>query len=532
MNRWTRDELVGADLVWLLTITIAGREVRWSSRPVETVDADGRTRPYDGGLEGVDVAREIQGPGAEPALPTAALDLLMPADLDLPTLIEQGHDLAGCVGELSLWAVGTAHEDRRVYLQGIVQEPEYGDADEPVSLTLSAIPWESSSLYPPAEAVISADTWPASREADHGAPYPTIIGYPGEVGNDTHPGSIAYPVEYFGTEAETLVVADGRVEATSAVLWYDGASAGAIAITTDTDALGRLVSVMDISGQATAVREASEFHVSWRQTTGGGIQGPRGAELRGAGDVLLWAMRTSGRAVDEGAFAAVADVLNSYKIDASIEEFCDLYEWAVEHVLPLLPAEIVHTGDGATPALWRQAATVGDAVEHLDADEGGNVVRASRVSYSSVADIINDARISWAYDVAEDAYLQTTRAETPVDITDTAQVGHAAIAGSRSRYGTRATEIETQATCDPATAGKVIGWLLDVYAYPWRAVTYDAGQELGHLDAGDPVTITDTSLAWNRRPAMVRAVRWTSEATVSLDLILFRLPSRDLAPEP
>lgn len=539
MRRWTREELVGADLVWLLTITIAGREVRWSSRPVETVDADGRIRPYDGGLEAVDVAREIQGPGAEPALPTAALDLLMPADLDLPTLIEQGHDLAGCVGELSLWAVGTAHEDRRVYLSGIVQEPEYGDADEPVSLTLSAIPWESSSLYPPDEASITLDTWPEARDEDIGASYPVPIGRPGagDAGSSAVRGSIAYPVEFvtvMGTVyCNKLLLAYGRVAATAATLIYtDTGGSVSITITHETDGLGQTVAVADISGASNAVRTATSYHVAWDSTTGGGIQGTRGDTMDGAGDVLAWAMRTAGYPVQQGAFEALADALNLYRLGISIEQPVDLYEWVVEHVLPLLPAELVHTGTGAAPVLWRYAATASDAYEHINADEGGNVVRAGRVAYSSTADVVNDVRVRWSYDVGTEYYTRltaTTLDPTPGDGDD---INHPTGRPSQQRYGVRSTEIKTQAVYSRVTVGQVIGWLPDVYAYPWRAVTYDAGQELGHLDAGDPVTITDTSLAWDRRPAMVRAVRWTSEATVSLDLIVFRLPARDLAPSP
>lgn len=531
MRRWSRDELVGTELVWLLTIDHHGRELRWSSRTAYTVDTDGRNRPYDGGLDAPEVERAIQGPGGEPSLPSLPFEVFQPPGVDLAADAEVGRPLAGCTGELALWVDGSAHEDRRVYLRGVVEEPEYGDTEEPVRFSLSALPWTAETLYPPAEATITETTWPEAGSGALGNCYPVIIGCPGQYetapASSTTSGSPAYAVQYTGANADTVLVADGRVMATQAVLFYDGVSAGAVAIDTTTDALGRLVSVMDISGLAAGVRTATSYHVGWRTSDGGGIIGPRGGTMSGAGDVLAWAMRTSGREVDEGAFQAVAGPLNAYRVGVCIEEPCDLWEWAVEHLLPLVPAELVFTGDAVAPVLWPYLATTSDAVEHLT--EGQGVTRDGAVSYSSLADVANDLRLSWAYRNAANSYLRRTALVAAPDIAADDDAQQASLIAERSvrRYGRRSRETQSQAVYDSATAGAVLGWQAIVYALPWRSVTYTAGQEFGWLDAGDVVTITDAALSWTSRVAIVRAVRWLDEQTIALDLVITELPGRD-----
>lgn len=532
MRRWTVADLEGAELCWLLTIQHRGRELRWSSRPVTTTDADGRVRPYDGGLDLDTVSTALSGPGGDAAIPSASFDLLMPADLDYPAEEEADWSLAGCVGELALWAVGTSHESRRVVINGIIEEPEYGDADEPVSVTLTAAPWDISTLYPPPEASITAETWPEAVDDAVGKSYPVIIGCPGEYEvspTTVAPGSPAYPVEWsvvLGVDlVDTLLIADGWVEATSVVLIYDEGSGGAVNVTRRTDGLGRQVSVLDISGLSTAIRGSASYHIAWRASTGGGIMGPTGGTMRGAGDALAWALRTSGRPVDVGRFEAAAAELNRYRVGIAIEEPCDLYEWAQEHIMPLLPAEIVHTGDGLAPVIWRYNARAADAVAHLV--EGENVTAAARVKRSPVADVVNRLSLSWAFDVAEGDYRRTTSTTTELDPdTDAAQGGVVANISER-RYGPRAQEIEAEAVYDRATATLAMAWRLELYGLPWRSTSYEGGQELGALYPGDVVTITDTGRAWSQRVAIVSGVHWQSEHAVTLDLLLFTVPARD-----
>src|SRR5690606_4311906 len=101
---------------------------------------------------------------------------------------------------------------------GSVVQPEYGSADEPVTFSLEAAPFDDRALWPPASWKVDEDTWPQADDIDFddewsletphrpeeamGAVYPTVYGTAGRMWGSpvesrrTRPGSPAIIIEW------------------------------------------------------------------------------------------------------------------------------------------------------------------------------------------------------------------------------------------------------------------------------------------------------------------------------------------------
>ena len=430
---WTKADLVGASLVWILDLTYAGKTIRIAGYPVDVSSADG-TLAYSGGLGAVRVTEGFDLFADEATGAQASLEVLFP--VDVPDLVSSGYDLASATGELSQLRIGDAWENRRVVLVGRLVDPSHGRADEPVRFTLRTDVWEDSGQIPESGAVVQDGTFAGASailaDSDIGLVYPTIIGQPGI---DTNPaGWITGSRALWGDRSyqhQRIILAGHRVAATRVWINSDDHTSGQyFAVSHGVDAAGREVAyISDASTesgttpppglvldgtQATSINvlfqpvrdtDAADLFVGWSQ--GAGLIGRNGAAIRGAGSVLEWALSRSSLPVDFGRTAAVSGYLDRFKIDASIDAFTSPMEWLRAHVLPLLPVSIVTGPEGLYPILWRYDATASDAVGHLDADTDPRIT-LGRIERDN-SEIANDFTLSYGFSRRNENFAHRAR---------------------------------------------------------------------------------------------------------------------------
>lgn len=536
-RRFTASDLAdGPDLFWLLSITWAGNVYRWSSKPCEPIDADNEPRPYDGGLPEFTFSENFSLLSLSPD--TRSISLELDFRVDVAALVQAGHDLVAATGEVALWRDGDAYEDRVRVLVGRVREPEYGVEGEPVALTLEQAPWDDAALFPELAARVTTQTWPNAHADALGLYYPQPFGEAGRfrdtdgTESDTS-GSPGLVVEWDdGLEvALTVLVAGGEVGASTVkVRRADGQESVTSTVTHTTDALGRTVAVVDLSGEDPAFADDTEYWISWNDGAGALLLEDRSAAIFGAGDLLLWLLRKSSIAVDFQRFEAIREQLNAYKVSGYIDEAVNPWEWIADNLLPLLPLSLAAGPDGLYPILWRLDAQPIDAVGAITAGPG--FIRAERVKYlRGPRDIVNEVRLSFAPRARTGEFRRVVACTPEPDLESADEfASHYAII-SASRYGVQIETLETDVIYDTSTAGLIVERLVRAKALPIRAITYVAGIEHGWMEPGDVVLLSDDELSLDNQVCLVGDVTWVSEVCLELTYLVVEDPARDRRPQ-
>lgn len=543
MRRLYRSELVGgADVVVLLEVRFAGRPWRWSTQPIDVTDAAGITHRFHGALDSQSIEDTLDALTLDPDRLSASFDVVWPEGGDLAQLIQWGHDLGRATGELALLVAGSAYEDRRVLIDGRVQQPQHGEQYQSVRFTLEQAPWdEQGARYVPGHVDILSHSDAFSE--DLGEPYPLVIGAPGSYpaadgsGAASVPGSPAWGVTKsvgVGTvDIDDILVCAEWANATSATMFYTDATSDlrdstAITLYTAVDGTGLKITESDISGEAATVTRGYPFYVAW--TSGGALAHPYkpGEALSGAGDVCRWMMSRSPRIKsDAGRWASVAGYLNSWTLGFYIDESVEWYKWLAENVFPLLPITVRMGPNGRYPIVWRWDASPAQALDLIEVGRG--VERIGLVEFDKQQrDLISEVRCRWALDVEKRAYVRDTRVLADPDLTDAEQHGSWIARVAASKYGaSRVDEFDTDVLYDFRSVMMTATWRLMAHGLQHRRASYSVPQWYGWLEPGNVVLITDTGAGLNERVALVRGMERTNARRFQLDLTILDNPMRD-----
>ena len=527
MAELDRADLLGGDLVWLLSLTFAGRVWRWSHQPVSLTTSIGEVYAFDGGLEAVDLMESLSILGHDPDALSLPFSVTFP--VSVAQLIAAGHPLSGAAAEVAIHLVGGTWEARRVVLSGVVIQPTYGAPGEPVEFSVEAELGDDRALVPAATQRVTLDTWTARPIASQGLYYPIVFGAPGVYQDDTGAsvnvsGTPALIVEVTGANTDTLLVAGHHVAATTIRISDDTGTGETFSVTNTLDAMGQAVATVDITGAGTVDRASTDWWAAW-PGGGGTWNDHRTAARAGAGEVTEWMLRQSTVAVDTGRWEAVRPQLSGYVLAGYVDDPVQPWEWLADNVLPLLPLSILAGPSGLYPVLWRYEAVRGDALDHLEVGPG--VSRLGPVSYDThPRDVVNQVRVDYApRSRVSGRYRRTVVIQGATSTAEQVDVNFYAKA-SAGRYGTGAESITTDVVYDNATARRVAKWRVRAHAFPARQVTYEVGQEWGWLALGDVLTLTDAELSITDQVVLVRAIRWTAGA-LALTLYLIEDPPRD-----
>jgi len=531
---YSRSALEGARLHWLLDLTIRGRVYRFSVEDL-TVDDDGTPLHYAAGLADLEYEDAISAPGAalEPA--AALVEVLFFGDTanGWAALVATDHDIGDTTGDLALWKEGTAYTDRHRILSGPLNAPSFGAPLEPVTFELSEAPWEApGAVFPPADAMISADTWPrTSASGTHqiggnvdGLVYPWVFGSPGRVdpyGNN-YPALPALLVEIptggDNTTGDAVLLVAGhptgvavagnhvRIWNRSEATWPAGGATFVPSITFDR--LGRQVTIVTVQNADGLITDGDELWAAYVHGSDGGLTSERTAgTMRAADEVVGYLLDQTGiRVLPVGLRGAADRALAGLLLDFVVNETVNPLDLVLDDLLPLLPAVWRIGPDGWELRPWRWDATVADAVARIDPDTYGGE-RADVVRVSSIREVVNEQRVRFCLDVESGNHRGRISYAADPRTSDTEREPNPWSFASVSRYGVRAgPDLETDYVMVKSSAAALLDWRIAYYSQTRQEVSYLLPQSYQSQTPGDVVLLTDSELGWTDRVCLILSV--------------------------
>lgn len=499
-----RSELLGKRGEWLLDLEANGRQFRFATAPVQVVRDDGVVLQYREGLNDLEESFALDG-SADIAI-SVTIDASDPWD----ELVGAFLSFERSPATLRRWFEGQSFERARVLIDGRVNGFTYGDRLEPVSFAVLRQVDTDSRRLPTPGMVVDLTTWPTADDRVIGAHYPVVIGSPG-TGAAGAPSPASEGLYAEPGASGKLMVAGHRVLATQ-VRVFDYAGSGApvddtLPVEIATDGVGRVTSIVDMSGFSGTVDVGRNYYIGWDLADGGGLVSPiTGGLLRGGADIIEWMLRVfTGVQLDAARFAGTRDRLNAYLFDTHINDPVAPLDWLSSEILPVLPVEPRQGDGGLFYYIRRWDATSNDAVARLDADLR-QVQRESSIETRS-EQIVNEVAVQFGPNRQTGGFRSRVvvgafdgrrgladEFAPGIDEEDPRFIPSFLSALSQTKYGRQPIEVQLNSVWDTGTATRHAQDLLAAQALPRRYVTYSAQTEFETLDVGDVVVLNDSSV--------------------------------------
>lgn len=530
-DRWTPSQLAGP-IRWVLSLEYAGGTWYLGQESVTVDDGNGGTIVIiDGLLDLADMTETLDLWSTDS--PRRSVPVEFDLGLDVATLIEQGHDLAGCVAELAQLAEGDAWTARRPFVRGRLQEPQYGAEYEGVRASIEQDVLSSEETIDVSnvkatdveDALIATGLYTSSpyEKADGVAPY--VFGTPG---NGATPGSRApFCVTMFdggGASFGFFLLAAHPVEATSVTLTNPQDGTFSVATVLRITVYGSSMSLA-VEDLATSTRTPGPVPVvTWH--AGGGLIDETGGLLNTAGDFIAWLLRVTEQQVDHGRINAAREALRAFRVGTYLDESVSVADYIREAVLDIVPVSLAVGPRGVYPYVWRWDATAEDAVAHLDVTEAPDIEREGVVTYEDGDRVVNTLQLLYQWNPQTESYsAEIWAVGDPASRPRGLRFGGFAsltrsywsdpvLARSAARYGVKRETLETAVVADTLTAEHVLAWRSRRWALPSRVVEYGCAQRWGWIEPGDLVTVTDPELAWSDRLCLVQSRTWADDGGV------------------
>ena len=520
-------DLRAGDWAYLAEFDWTGRTIRIADREISGVPfgTAGAAVDFQSGLDvGGSVGNELDLFADVPAGESLSVTLDLSRGVDVPAMLRRGYSPVG--GELRLYLHPVGSSGRRQVFRGTVQRYEYEAKEDPLTLTArQSLADDVGVTHPPHTRFGSRSLGPNNvtwewddQQAESW--WPVVIGKPGNGSASADP--LAH---HYGSPAFGLTLNSGPTAYAGCAGHRTGGGSVFVANFTSGDEGSATVSqTRGINGLEIAVADITAFTpprwsdgdemwIDWG-ASGGGLLKADGSLLRHAGDVLLWlARRSRGVPVDIVRMETSAPHLRQFLVDTSIVpapgETIAPWDWAEDHLLPLLPVSVARGPDGLFLVVWRPDATATDAAAHINTAAGGNAARSGPVESSSLKEVSNEVTIEYGVDAKTD---KPTKRKTitgdPLEIEandDATQSVHAV--RSFGTYGRRAAKpIKTDIIWDDSTALAILRWHSRRFSLPTEATEYRCAAHLAWLEPGHVVTVTDSDLGLKDRVALVEAV--------------------------
>jgi hypothetical protein len=534
-DRWTPSQLAGT-LRWVLSLEYAGGTWYLGQESITIDDGAGGTIVIsDGLLDLADMTETLDLWSTDS--PRRSVPVEFDLGVDVATLIEEGHDLAGCVAELAQLADGDDWSARRPFVLGRLQEPQYGADGEGVRASI-----EQDVLSSDETIDVSVVTKALLKEqlltvgyfgvATAGADVvaPVVIGTPG---GGVTPGSAApYCVTMLdgvGLAYRFYVLAAHAVEASTVTLMNAENQTTVAASVINVTIAGQVIAVAVEDTTFSAMTFSAVPVVVW--DAGGGLLDETGGVLQTAGDYLAWLLRLTEQQVDHGRTNAARDALRAFTIGTYLDESVTVADYIREAVLDIVPVSLAVGPRGVYPYVWRWDATAADAVAHFDTTEDPDIERESLVTYEDGDRIVNTLQLLYQWNPQTEAYgAEIWAVGDPASRPRGLRFGGSTATLTRSywadpvlatsvgRYGIRRETLETAIVADVLTAEHVLAWRSRRWALPSRVVEYTCPQRWAWIEPGDLVTVTDPDLAWSERLCLVQSRAWASDGSVRYTL--------------
>ncbi len=453
VTRWTRAQLLGKTVRWLLVIEYGGRTIRVSTLELDVPSDDGDLH-FSSGLGEVSYSRGVEAFSDAASENSATVEASID-EVDVATMVADGHDLSGARGELSRWIEGTTWEERRVVLAGLLRDPEYGDQHTPLRFALEDNIWDDTGSVPPTDQQVNETTAPDLdylTASDVGIAYPRIYGQPGRVapgvtGNGNwSTGSLTawqYKRGDGTTSIHRLILAGHRVDAEYVYLNNDGFTTGTLfKVTHQNDPAGNTLATVDpwvnstggTTGSGVAYEDGLDgaaVDASFKPLTGedvaiyAGWYDPEtghetyGGLPPGAGDVIMDVLSFSTRRIDRNRMLAVVPLLNRFRLDVAVEAHTKPWDWVAANVFPLLPVSVMLGLEGYYLVYWNYSATSRDSLATLDADTDPEIDFADTIKYDT-SKVANDFTLEYALSRRTGTFLASARLSSAFNATNRA----------------------------------------------------------------------------------------------------------------
>jgi hypothetical protein len=515
-----RDETEGNAEHWLLDFQLPGRVFRVTTSPTELLilDKPGKSYLYRPGLARPTVAKSAGEVGA------AAISITS-SELDgWPLLAKRGHPFNMSRAVLRHHFEGQLLGQSEIYLRGRVVGPSWATKDDALSFRLERQLRRSGDLPSPAMRIDDQTFDPLLIDPRiYGAVGPVVVGTPGKIeGSIACPITPAYLVRYDGVGASTnrFLIAYHRVAATSVTLHDLGPSpTGPAALTVhhDIDLLGRTYAYVDTSSSWMTTNLGSKHLVAWDVGGGGALNRTQTGALVGAGEILLWLLRTwaPGIKIDEGRMAAWQAALDVYLLGAGITTAIPVWSFIQSNILPLLPVDMIEGDDGLYFRPRTLIANPDQIRAHWDSTPlTGNVTRPpdSRLESSGI-EIANEITVDFGLGGSDRRYLRSTTVTAKGAEGDGRRIGNWRCEQSQNLYadpdgpadsGIRPLQITTGVVYDQGTGERIALDKATEQALPGQRLVLLVGVEWDDVNLGDTIVHTNAELHHDREPAVLR----------------------------
>lgn len=542
-DRWTPTQLAGT-IRWVLAVEYAGGTWYLSDEAHTISDGAGGSIVLSDGL--------LEASGTEESIdlwasdsPRRSCQVTFDLGIHVAELVEQGHDLAGCVAELAQLADGDAWTDRRPFVRGRLVEPQYGAEGEAVQASIEQDVLSDESELRTVEvspnevgAAIAADLGWIYADNPNDSPdarvaVPIVLGTPGR---GTTPGTKAFRVRLFEEPVSldryyAWLIAGHAVAAATVTLMAEDTTTASFTVRRVTLSTGEVISyVLDNIYAAVP---------AWTNTTatavvfwddGGGLVDENFGTLRYAGDYVAWLLSLTEQTIDHGRLNAARQLLSAYEVATYLDEPVSIAEYIREVVLDILPISMMIGPRGVYPYVWRWQATPDDAVAVWDLADVPDIARDSYVTYEDADRVTNTLQLRYGWAPRREDYTREMWAlGDPAARPRGLRFGGGAslsrsfwsddvLARSIVRYGVRSDALESAIIHDDLTATQVLAWRSRRWALPSRVVAYTCAQRWGWIEPGDFVLVTDPELAWTKRLCLVQARAWAEDGSVRYTL--------------
>ena len=540
-DRWTPAQLSGT-IRWVLSLEYAGGTWYLGQESITIDDGTGGTIVIsDGLLDLADMTETLDLWSTDS--PRRSVPVEFDLGVDVAVLIEQGHDLAGCVAELAQLADGDDWSARRPFVSGRLQEPQYGADGEGVRASIEQDVLSSDETIVATyraddilDALVASGVYTAYYtgpgaglgELSVTRPAAIVIGTPG---GGTVPGSRAKRVVYVqhvttGVISLVFLIAGHAVAATSVTLTNSEDNSSDVAPVLNLSVNGTQVALGMYPTALATLNYLGIISTTW--DSGGGLIDETGGEMETAGDFIAYLVRLTEQQVDHGRVNAARQALRAFKVGTYIDESITVAEYIREAMLDIVPVSMAIGPRGVYPYVWRYDATSADAVAHFDLTEDLEIEREGLVTYEDADKIENTVEMLYGWSPTSESFtsaLQSRGDGRVPRVQFGARAGNIldyytdpVLARSWARYGVRRATIESAVVYDDLTAARVLAWRSRRYALPSRVVDYTCPQRWAWIEPGDLVTVTDPDLAWSERLCLVQSRAWASDGSVRYTL--------------
>jgi hypothetical protein len=518
---------LGKQPIFLLEIDYSGQIFRLASDACNVPSNEGLLS-YTGGLRQFDFSESMDIFSFDPESNnlSCAIDL---DGIDLLFQMAAGNTIEGAKAEFSYVVYDRSivdnYENRIILLNGIIQQPQYGDpleSDNFLSVSISSEPFDRSRLI--LEPRLKIDQRFANRDIDSadGKNWPIILGDPGSIiqadGTSTEVYSVpAYCISSNSSDIRAMLSA-GKITATTAKIRDELGQTVTKSVITTIDSNGDAFSYIPIANSDTiafpgTTINPTETSNEWFCSLDGGIESPyQSGSLSGGGDICRWALSKTAQEIDDRACANLSGILNRYEFAGFINDgSISAWEWLSGNIIPYLPITVITGPQGIKPVLiqlWAIHLVNPVAIASIGIAQDWLQISAVE-TLQATSDLVNKSVVHYATKGFDD---DTSQQIVCTAFPQNDEIGSDYAVVSQNRYGLQEASTQADYVYSNNTATRIALDMVRSSALPIRAFSVVAGFEWGWLELGDVVEITNSRLHLFSHRMLVISKVWTGEA--------------------